>query len=159
MPETDNCPSWITGRETMIIKNISGSISMRECHFIWDSSPCPPQSVTAGWDQTLQNQWKGMTRKFFMISFHERMLPYLPGIQALTSWSPVECASDWAIEAGYHVLSLILLISQCYAVWMRKGTQYSPIECCYHWNIRPYKHDIPVSQRAASTIFKIFDTT
>ena len=30
-PETDNCPSWISGRERMTIKNISWSISMKEC--------------------------------------------------------------------------------------------------------------------------------
>ena len=30
-PETDNCPSWISGRERMTIENISWSISMEEC--------------------------------------------------------------------------------------------------------------------------------
>ena len=30
-PETDNCPSWISGRERMTIENISWSISMKEC--------------------------------------------------------------------------------------------------------------------------------
>ena len=34
-PETDNCPSWISGRERMTVENISCSISMKEC--------CPPQ--------------------------------------------------------------------------------------------------------------------
>ena len=31
VPETDNCPSWISRRERMTIENISWSISMKEC--------------------------------------------------------------------------------------------------------------------------------
>ena len=30
-PETDNCRSWISGRERMTVENISWSISMKEC--------------------------------------------------------------------------------------------------------------------------------
>ena len=30
-PETDNCPSWISGRERMTVENISWSISTEEC--------------------------------------------------------------------------------------------------------------------------------
>ena len=30
-PETDNCPSWISGRERMTVRNISWSISTKEC--------------------------------------------------------------------------------------------------------------------------------
>ena len=30
-PETDNCPSWISGRERMTVWNISWSISTKEC--------------------------------------------------------------------------------------------------------------------------------
>ena len=30
-PETDNCPSWISGRERMSVENISWSISTKEC--------------------------------------------------------------------------------------------------------------------------------
>ena len=30
-PETDNCPSWISGRKRMTIENISWSISTKEC--------------------------------------------------------------------------------------------------------------------------------
>ena len=31
LSETDNCPSWITRRETMTVENISWSISTKEC--------------------------------------------------------------------------------------------------------------------------------
>ena len=30
-PETDNCPSWISGRERMTVENISWSISTNKC--------------------------------------------------------------------------------------------------------------------------------
>ena len=30
-PETDNCPSWISGRERMTVENISWTISTKEC--------------------------------------------------------------------------------------------------------------------------------
>ena len=30
-PETDNCPSWISGRERMTVENISWSVSTKEC--------------------------------------------------------------------------------------------------------------------------------
>ena len=30
-PETDNCPSWISGRERMTVENISWSFSTKEC--------------------------------------------------------------------------------------------------------------------------------
>ena len=34
-PETDNCPSWISGRERMTVENISWSISTKECWAMW----------------------------------------------------------------------------------------------------------------------------
>ena len=42
-PETDNCPSWISGRERMTVENISWSISMKECcQSRRGSNPRPP---------------------------------------------------------------------------------------------------------------------
>ena len=41
-PETDNCPSWISGRERMTVENISWSISTKEC--------CRPRR---GWTRVL----------------------------------------------------------------------------------------------------------
>ena len=41
-PETDNCPSWISGRERMTLENISWSISTKECcRPWWGSNPRP----------------------------------------------------------------------------------------------------------------------
>ena len=42
-PETDNCPSWISGRERMTVENISWSISTKECcRPRQGSNPRPP---------------------------------------------------------------------------------------------------------------------
>ena len=42
-PETDNCPSWISGRERMTVENISWSISTKECCTPrWGLNPRPP---------------------------------------------------------------------------------------------------------------------
>ena len=47
-PETDNCPSWIIGREIMTIENISWSISMNEYFRTrWGSNPRPPDQSDA----------------------------------------------------------------------------------------------------------------
>ena len=44
-PETDNCPSWISGRERMTVENISWSISMKEwCRPRRGLNPRPPDS-------------------------------------------------------------------------------------------------------------------
>ena len=42
-PETDNCPSWISGRERMTVENISWSISTKEsCRPQRGLNPRPP---------------------------------------------------------------------------------------------------------------------
>ena len=46
-PETDNCPSWISGRERMTVENISWSISTKEC--------CRPQQGLNPWPPGLQS--------------------------------------------------------------------------------------------------------
>ena len=43
LPETDNCPSWISGRESMTIENISRAIFTKECCRAWQGlNPWPP---------------------------------------------------------------------------------------------------------------------
>ena len=43
LPETDNCPSWISGRDRMTVQNISWSISTKECCRPWRGlNPRPP---------------------------------------------------------------------------------------------------------------------
>ena len=48
-PETDNFPSWISGRERMTIENISRSISIKECCRPWRGlNPQPPSLHSDG---------------------------------------------------------------------------------------------------------------
>ena len=44
-PETDNCPSWISGRERMTVEIISLSISMKECCRPWRASNPRPHGL------------------------------------------------------------------------------------------------------------------
>ena len=46
-PETDNCPSWISGRKRMTEENVSWSISTKEC--------CQPQRGLNPWLPGLQS--------------------------------------------------------------------------------------------------------
>ena len=49
-PETDNCPSWISGRERMTVENISWSISTKECRRGLNPRPPGLQSdSTSNW--------------------------------------------------------------------------------------------------------------
>ena len=71
LPETDNCPSWISGRERMTVENISWSISTKECCCPRRGlNPQPPGLQSGGasnwateagqeakWLPCLQNRW------------------------------------------------------------------------------------------------------
>ena len=55
-PDTDNCPSWISGRERMTAENISWSISTKECCWhsggrihTWSPVRYAIQYITATW--------------------------------------------------------------------------------------------------------------
>ena len=59
-PETDNCPSWISGRERMIVKNMSWSISWKECcRTRWES----PVWRTSGWATKVGNSQSSVNPK------------------------------------------------------------------------------------------------
>ena len=83
LPETDNCPSWISRRQRMTTENIS------------------------------LNQLKGENDhgKYFIISLHERMLPDPAGIKPATSWSSVRYTSNCATKADWG--SLVCITKTC----------------------------------------------
>ena len=64
-PETDNCPSWISGRERITVENISWSISTKECcrprrgwtRDLLVQSDVHPAATEAGWE----TNWSGST--------------------------------------------------------------------------------------------------
>ena len=64
LPETDNCPSWISGRERMTVENISWSISTKECCRPWRGlNPWPPGLQSDGasnWATKAGLLWNGI---------------------------------------------------------------------------------------------------
>ena len=70
-PETDNCPSWISGRERMTVENISWSISTKECCRPWrglNPRPLGLQSDGASnWATEADEPWLNMFCEFIVI--------------------------------------------------------------------------------------------
>ena len=79
-PETDNCPSWKSGRERMTVENISRPISMKEC--------CRPRLGLNLWPPGLQSDgasnwateagsvlrwWKGHNERLCTMKCHTVM--------------------------------------------------------------------------------------
>ena len=72
-PETDNCPSWISGRERMTVENISWSISTKECcRPRRGLNPRPPglqSDGTSNWATEAGNHCKRKWHKYSMYSW------------------------------------------------------------------------------------------
>ena len=65
-PETDNCPSWISGRERMTVENISWSISTKEyCRPPRGLNPRPPGLQSDG-----ASNWATEAGTLFSYSAH-----------------------------------------------------------------------------------------
>ena len=64
-PETDNCPSWISGRERLTIENISRSISTKECcRLRWGSNLQPPGLQSYGASNWATEAGSGYTNMY-----------------------------------------------------------------------------------------------
>ena len=121
-PETDNCPSWISGRERMTVENISWSISMKEC---WQESVT---EFLVFLPVTLEIRPKSRkSEQFFVMSkfyFHEnlvRMQLLLQKIlcrQESVTPLPAPLGSTWKITCpplrrwGYINIDLTSLLSR-----------------------------------------------
>ena len=60
-------------------------------------------SAFFGWKKCIiccYGKGENYSRKYFLINFHERMLPDPAGVKPPTSWSPVGRASDSTTETG-----------------------------------------------------------
>ena len=69
-PETDNCPSWISGRERMTVENISWSISTKECcRPRWGLNPRPPGLQSDG-----ASNWATEARIYVLFSLRMAVL-------------------------------------------------------------------------------------
>ena len=64
-PETDYCPSWISGRERMTVENISWSISTKECcrprQGLNPRPPGPQSDGASNWATKAGNRWDGLS--------------------------------------------------------------------------------------------------
>ena len=98
LPESDNCPSWISGRERMTVESISWSISTKEC--------CQPRLGSNLQPPGLQSEKVGfrgskLYRYVFMIFL----------IKMYFSCSP-ECHHTVQL-ANYKLLAYIPLFIKC----------------------------------------------
>ena len=63
LPETDNCPSWLSWRERMTVKNISWSISMTKCCLTQKgSNSWPPDHIRCASDWAAKASMKMITK-------------------------------------------------------------------------------------------------
>ena len=70
-PETDNCPSWISGRERMTVENISWSISTKECcRPRRGLNPRPPGLQSDG-----ASNWATEAPKVFVHAWWHQLVP------------------------------------------------------------------------------------
>ena len=128
LPETDNCLSWISGRERMTVENISWSISMEECCQTWrglnprppylqsDAKPTEPPRPGNGWC---------IRHQLTILSVSSLFLPSPAGhggsVGCQSDWWSGDCSFDpWQLPGQQHersdyeifstgILSLLLI--------------------------------------------------
>ena len=124
-PETDNCPSWISGRERMTVENISWSISTKEC--CWPRrglNPRPPglQSDGASNWATEAGQSEVKISKSFQIKTQYAYVCRYPNwytklkscpLMYITDWIPVYIVSARARRTAKY----IIYVRSIYIVW------------------------------------------
>ena len=102
-PETDNCPSWISGRERMTVENISWSISTKECcRPRRGLNPRPPGSQSAHPTETKGKYGKVTNTeiKWLIISKSIMIIIFVEFIDQLINY-PINRASHM-----YHYVGL-----------------------------------------------------
>ena len=146
LPETDNCLSWISGRERMTVENISWSISMEECCQTWrglnprppylqsDAKPTEPPRPGNGWCISSGINWPYY--QFLAFSF-----PHQPATVALLDASQTGDLEIAASTPGSCLVSnmkdlimkyFLLEFSPFY--WFKKGScQLLAKECAQCW--------------------------
>ena len=92
-PETDNCPSWISGRERMTVENISWSIPTKEyCRPRRGLIPRPPglhSDSASNWATEVgQTQVKGFIPYFFFTCWDSDSLNAVK-VGHIQEWLPV----------------------------------------------------------------------
>ena len=147
-PETDNCPSWISRRESMTVENISWSISTKECcRLRWRLNPLgfsplwfEPSSGHMWESQVLLTDGQVVFLRVLRFSptFDERSARYKWNIleravkpkskkkktKPTTSWSPVGRRIR-ATEAGLSRMILAIFDLQVTLILLIKFVVYS----------------------------------
>ena len=132
-PETDNCPSWISGRERMTIENISWSIFTKEC--------CRPRR---GWtrdllvsSRTAHPTEAGLPKRYLLVQC-EKIYDIQPARTAQTeSLLTVNCQGSTASTCGQQRL---IRPQECtswavFAVHVERYISY--VEACIFWTLSP----------------------
>ena len=110
-PETDNCPSWISGRERMTIENISWSISTKECcRPRWGLNPRPPGLQSDGASNWATEDggcctWHVYCIILLSLQSNERLLLREKVVQYLSdfAWS----RKEWHADNLYYVFHFL----------------------------------------------------
>ena len=122
-PETDNCPSWISGRERMTVENISWSISTKEY--------CQTRGGGGG-DRTRNLLVSSRTR--IQLSHQGRHgWKLVRGIVLANSADPDQLASEKSTDLDLHCLSLNMWISiknQDQVIWLAGNWKWA-----WHFNV------------------------
>ena len=88
-PETDNCPSWISGRERMTVENISWSISTKEC--------CRPRRGSNPRPPGLQSD--GASNWATEAGYINQIEPFLSHwIKSLDSYDAISVKLTWLLQ-------------------------------------------------------------
>ena len=112
-PETDNCPSWISGRERMTVENISWSISTKECcRPRRGLNPRPPGLQSDGYFTVNKHPkfWAKITLSAFIISFT------LTLILLAAVHNPYFCKQCRSRSDGFWRSHLIRIYTVCHSV-------------------------------------------
>ena len=148
-PETDNCPSWISGRERMTVENISWSISTKECCWLRRGlNPRPPGLQSDGasnWATYAAKYWSDLCNFYSKLDFwnffiRKHFLLFFTDFESLMShWCPITILwkfpkfgtsrTCWKSASKLHTLSLFCInCSQFFLLlqiffWLKRHTK------------------------------------
>ena len=141
-PKTDNCPSWISGRERMTVENISWSISTKECcRPRRRLNPRPPGLQSDGASNWATISWSISTKECCrprqglnprppdLQSDRHPTEPQRPApyprfwIQKLTNEDYFNTAAATASEKDYKMFVCVSLLSKCNFIMFKLFTK------------------------------------
>ena len=141
-PETDNCFSWISGRKTMTIENISWSISTKECCRIRRGlNPWPPDHQSDAHPTEAPSRFLSEIKCIFLwFVLKYILLNWICGQQLVR---PIHFYSKLVVWNNFinkqffcffffFFFWLLLLLTQCFFCFFFFFSSSASI--CYRWN-------------------------